>query len=90
MVCQISSPMRLQRGRAVTLRSSISTLTLKRPQVVCSWSDMADGQRYLITADAQITRGEDTAIYKHGDLELVVPILVTATQTTTACRRLSY
>ena len=26
---------------------------------------------YLITADAQITRGEDTAIYKHGDLELV-------------------
>ena len=24
---------------------------------------------YLITADAQITRGKDTAIYKHGDLE---------------------
>ncbi|MDB2312587.1 TonB-dependent receptor [Luminiphilus sp.] len=26
---------------------------------------------YLITADAQITRGKDTAIYKHGDLEQV-------------------
>ena len=26
---------------------------------------------YLITADAQITRGKDTAIYKHGDLERV-------------------
>ena len=26
---------------------------------------------YLITADAQITRGEDTAIYKHGDLERI-------------------
>ena len=26
---------------------------------------------YLITADAQITRGKDTAIYKHGDLEQI-------------------
>ena len=25
----------------------------------------------MITADAQITRGKDTAIYKHGDLEQV-------------------
>ena len=27
------------------------------------------GDGYVVSADAQITRGEDTAIYKHGDLE---------------------
>ena len=27
------------------------------------------GNGYVLSADAQITRGEDTAIYKHGDLE---------------------